>query len=47
MKKNYVTPGLMLIPVAGVVGPNIGSPKDGDAELQPDLPPDELENGGW
>lgn len=46
MKKNYVTPGLVLIPLAGVVGPNVGSPEKGDADLQPDLPPDELENGG-
>ena len=49
MKKNYVTPGLVLIPLAGVVGPNVGSPEKGDADLQPELTPDEqndLENGG-
>lgn len=49
MKKNYITPGLMLIPVVGNVGPNVGSPNGNDADLQPELSPDEqddLENGG-
>ncbi len=48
MRKSYETPSILLLPMQ-IVGPNIGSGK-GDAELQPELPPeelDDLENGGW
>ncbi len=47
MRKSYVTPSILLLPLQNV-GPNIGSGK-GDADLQPELTPeelDELENGG-
>ncbi|WP_279113710.1 hypothetical protein [Hoylesella timonensis] len=49
MKKSYVTPSILLLPMQ-MVGPNIGSGK-GDAELQPELTPGEREDletgGGW
>ena len=47
MRKSYVTPSILLLPLQ--IGPNIGSGK-GDAELQPELTPEELEDletGGW
>ena len=47
MRKSYVTPSILLLPLQNV-GPNSGSGK-GDADLQPELTPeelDELENGG-
>lgn len=49
MRKSYVTPSILLLPMQ-IVGPNIGSPDKGDAELQPELTPEELEDletGGW
>lgn len=49
MKKSYVTPSILLLPMQ-MVGPNIGS-GNGGAELQPELTPDEREDletgGGW
>ena len=49
MRKSYVTPSILLLPLQNV-GPNIGS-GNGDAEIQPELTPDELEDlengGGW
>lgn len=49
MKKSYVTPSILLLPMQ-MVGPNIGSGND-DAELQPELTPGEREDletgGGW
>ena len=49
MRKSYVTPSILLLPMQ-FVGPNIGS-GNGAAEIQPDLTPDELEDlengGGW
>lgn len=50
MRKSYVTPSILLLPLQ-MVGPNIGSPDGGDAEIQPELTPEELEDlengGGW
>ncbi len=50
MRKSYVTPSILLLPLQ-IVGPNIGSPDGGDADLQPELTPEELEElengGGW
>lgn len=51
MRKSYVTPSILLLPLQ-IVGPNIGSPDNGDADLQPELTPEELEDlekngGGW
>lgn len=49
MRKSYETPSILLLPMQ-IVGPNIGS-GNGDAEIQPELTPDELEDlengGGW
>lgn len=49
MRKGYVTPSILLLPMQ-IVGPNIGSSDKGDAELQPELTPEDLEDlekGGW
>ena len=49
MRKSYVTPSILLLPLQ-IVGPNIGS-GNGDAEIQPELTSEELEDlenvGGW
>lgn len=49
MRKIYVTPCVLLLPMQ-IVGPNVGS-GPGDAEIQPELTPEELEDlengGGW
>lgn len=50
MRKSYVTPSILLLPLK-IAGPNIGSPEKGGAEIQPELTPEELEDlengGGW